>query len=98
MSLQALMALLGHVTPEMTLCYASLASYTVRSAYDAAMAKTRTKQQLLVAKRGGSFVPSVSTGSTPRCSRPASHTGTAPDSQRRELAPTPTSANSATTL
>lgn len=57
MSLQALMALLGHVTPEMTLRYASLASDTVRAAYDAAMAKTRTKQHLLVAKRGGSFVP-----------------------------------------
>lgn len=57
MSLQALMALLGHVTPEMTLRYASLASDTVRSAYDAAIAKTRTKQHLLVAGRGGVFVP-----------------------------------------
>ena len=57
MSLQALMALLGHVTPEMTMRYASLASETVRSAYEAAMAKTRTKKQLLVAGRGGTFVP-----------------------------------------
>jgi len=57
MSLQALMALLGHVTPEMTLRYASLASETVRAAYDAAMAKTRTKQHLLVAGAGGAFVP-----------------------------------------
>ena len=57
MSLQALMALLGHVTPEMTLRYASLASDTVRAAYDAAMAKTRTKQTLLVAGGGGTFVP-----------------------------------------
>ena len=57
MSLQALMALLGHVTPEMTLRYASLASETVRAAYDAAIAKTRTKQRLLVAGRGGTFVP-----------------------------------------
>ena len=46
-----------HVTPEMTMRYASLASETVRSAYEAAMAKTRTKQQLLVAGRGGAFVP-----------------------------------------
>ncbi len=51
------MAVLGHVTPEMTLRYASLASETVRSAYEAAMAKTRTKQHLLVAGRGGTFVP-----------------------------------------
>ncbi|MFN2504361.1 MAG: tyrosine-type recombinase/integrase [Acidimicrobiales bacterium] len=57
MSLQALMALLGHVTPEMTLRYASLASDTVRGAYDAAMAKTRTKRHLLVAGVGGTFVP-----------------------------------------
>jgi len=41
MSLQALMALLGHVTPEMTLRYGSLADGTVRGAYDAAMAKLR---------------------------------------------------------
>lgn len=42
MNMQALMALLGHVTPEMTLRYASLASPTVRGAYDAAMAKVRS--------------------------------------------------------
>ncbi len=46
MSMQALMALLGHVTPEMTLRYASLASPTIRSAYDTAMAKVRSRQQL----------------------------------------------------
>jgi integrase len=58
MSLQALMALLGHVTPEMTLRYAHLASDTVRSAYDAAMAKARTRQSpLLVASPRGTFVP-----------------------------------------
>ena len=57
MSLQALMALLGHVTPEMTLRYASLASDTVRDAYDAAMARSRTKKHLLVAGMGGAFVP-----------------------------------------
>jgi integrase len=57
MSLQALMALLGHVTPEMTMRYANLASDTVRDAYDAAMARTRTKKHLLVAGVGGAFVP-----------------------------------------
>ncbi|HEY5014550.1 MAG TPA: tyrosine-type recombinase/integrase [Acidimicrobiia bacterium] len=56
MSLQALMALLGHVTPEMTLRYASLASDTVRDAYDAAMAKV-SKKQHLVASSPGRFVP-----------------------------------------
>ena len=42
MSLQGLMALLGHVTPEMTLRYAALASPTLRAAYDEAMGKVRT--------------------------------------------------------
>lgn len=40
MSLQALTALLGHVSAEMTLRYASLASPTVRAAYDQAMNKS----------------------------------------------------------
>ncbi|MGH8975623.1 MAG: tyrosine-type recombinase/integrase, partial [Acidimicrobiia bacterium] len=39
MSLQGLMALLGHRTPEMTLRYATLASPTLRTAYDTAMGK-----------------------------------------------------------
>lgn len=46
MSLQALMALLGHVSAEMTLRYASLASPTVHAAYQQAMAKVRTYQPL----------------------------------------------------
>ena len=41
MSLQALMAILGHVTPEMTLRYATLASPTLRAAYDQAIGKVR---------------------------------------------------------
>lgn len=56
MSLQALMALLGHVTPEMTLRYASLASDTVRDAYDSAMTKVRKKQRF-VASSTGRFAP-----------------------------------------
>ena len=44
--LPALMALMGHVTPEMTLRYAKLASPTIRSAYQAAMGKVRTGQLL----------------------------------------------------
>jgi site-specific recombinase XerD len=41
MSIEALMAVLGHVTPEMTLQYAQLASDTIRDAYNTAMDKTR---------------------------------------------------------
>lgn len=56
MSLQALMALLGHVSPEMTLRYAHLASDTIRTAYDAAMVKAHARQPNLVADRRGSVV------------------------------------------
>ncbi|GAB3864153.1 hypothetical protein GCM10028801_32980 [Nocardioides maradonensis] len=55
MSLQALMALLGHVTPEMTLRYATLASPTLRSAYDEAMGKMR--RQLTLTPVGRPIVP-----------------------------------------
>ncbi len=50
MSLQALMAVLGHVTPEMTLRYATLASPTLRIAYDEAIGKAR--RQLPIAPAG----------------------------------------------
>ncbi len=52
MSLPALMALLGHVTPEMTLRYAQIASPTVRAAYDTAMSKVRARRPLLVIPAG----------------------------------------------
>jgi len=51
MSLQALMALLGHVTAEMTLRYAALASPTIRAAYDTAMGKVRRSLPLVPAGR-----------------------------------------------
>ena len=51
MSLQALMALLGHVTPEMTLRYARLASPTLRAAYDEAMTKARRRLPVVAAGR-----------------------------------------------
>lgn len=57
MSLQALMALLGHVTAEMTLRYASLASPTVRAAYEQAMAKARTRQALPIVIGDRTAVP-----------------------------------------
>jgi hypothetical protein len=41
MSLHALMALLGHRSPEMTIRYARLASPTLRTAYDQAIGKMR---------------------------------------------------------
>jgi integrase len=52
MSLQALMALMGHVSAEMTLRYASLASPTVRAAYEAAMTKVHARQPLFVVATG----------------------------------------------
>jgi site-specific recombinase XerD len=51
MSLQALMVLLGHVTPEMTLRYATLASPTLRASYDEAMIKARRRLPLVTAGR-----------------------------------------------
>jgi site-specific recombinase XerD len=55
MSLQALMALLGHVTPEMTIRYATLASPTLRDAYDQAMGIMR--RQLTLTPVGRPIVP-----------------------------------------
>ena len=57
MSLQALMALLGHVSTEMTLRYASLAAPTVRAAYEEAMSKARTRLTLTIAPVGKPLVP-----------------------------------------
>jgi integrase len=51
MSLQALMALLGHVTPQMTIRYATLASPTLRAAYDEAMGKMRRQFTLTPADK-----------------------------------------------
>ncbi len=48
MSLPALMALLGHVTPEITLRYAKVASPTIRDAYDTAMTKVRGRRPIYV--------------------------------------------------
>jgi integrase len=50
--LPALMALMGHVTPEMTLRYAKLASPTIRSAYQTAMNKIRAGQLLPITAVG----------------------------------------------
>jgi len=57
MSLQALMALMGHVSAEMTLRYAALASPTVRAAYETAMTKVRARQSLFVRPAGQRAAP-----------------------------------------
>jgi integrase len=56
-ALPALMALMGHVTPEMTLRYAKLASPTVRAAYQAAMDKIRLRQPLPLLVGSRALVP-----------------------------------------
>lgn len=56
MSIEALMAVLGHVTPEMTLRYAHLASGSIRDAYDTAIGKARPSTRF-VAGPTGQFVP-----------------------------------------
>ncbi len=53
--LPALMALMGHVTPEMTLRYAKLASPTIRSAY----------QTAIDTARAGQLLPLVAVGAAP---------------------------------
>jgi integrase len=55
-SLPALMALMGHVTPEMTLRYAKLASPAIRAAYQDAMDKIRARQPLPIVAIGGAPV------------------------------------------
>ena len=55
MSLQALMALLGHVTPQMTIRYATLASPTLRNAYDQAIGKMR--RQFTLTPAGKPIIP-----------------------------------------
>ena len=57
MSLQALMALLGHVSTEMTLRYAALAAPAVRTAYEEAMSKARTRLTLAIAPVGQPIIP-----------------------------------------
>ncbi len=58
MSLPALMSLMGHVSPEMTLRYARLASPTVRTAYEAAMGKVRARTALVIRPGRTTAVPS----------------------------------------
>jgi site-specific recombinase XerD len=52
MSIEALMAVLGHVTPEMTLRYAHLAADTIRTAYDTAIARTPASTRFIAGPTG----------------------------------------------
>ena len=54
MNLPALMALLGHVTPEMTLRYAKLSSPTIRDAYTTAMTKVKGRRPIFTIPAGRS--------------------------------------------
>jgi site-specific recombinase XerD len=56
-SLPALMALLGHVSPEMTLRYAKLANPTIRAAYHAALDKARLARALPLAGANQATIP-----------------------------------------
>src|SRR5690348_6497463 len=57
MSLQALMALLGHVSTAMTLRYAALAAPAVRIAHAEAMSKARARLALAIAPVGQPIIP-----------------------------------------
>jgi integrase len=57
MSLQALMTLLGHRSPEMTIRYARLASPTLKSAYDQAAGKIA--RRIPIAVTGGTAAPNT---------------------------------------
>ena len=83
MSLQALMTLLGHSSPEMTIRYAQLASPTLRSRLRPG---DRQDPPPHPRRPRPAATPSrtTSSGCGPRCSRPASPTATAPATSRTE--------------
>jgi integrase len=94
MSLQALMAVLGHVTPEMTLRYATLASRPC--ALHTTRPSARCARPCPSRPPGSRSCPPRWTGSPPSSSRPAWPTATAPATSPPAPAPTPTSARPAT--
>lgn len=91
------MALLGHVTPEMTLRYAKLASPTLRTAYQQAMDKVRVRQPLPLLVDGRQAVPDrVQWLGSEMLKTRVAH-GYCSRDLVAEACPTPTSASSATT-
>ena len=99
-SLQALMALLGHVSAEMSLRYGRLFDTTVRTEYERAL--TLAKQRLGTLPEGRTTLPlaGITSGAdwkTPPSSSPGWPAGSACAPPRRAPAPTPTSASTART-
>ena len=97
MSLQALMALLGHVSPQMTSRNAALANGTVRGDYDAAMTKLHQRRPLPIIVAGRSVVPDrVALLNSEMIKTRVAH-GYCSRHLAAEPCPTPTSARTATT-
>ena len=97
-SLQALMALLGHVSAEMSLRYGRLFDATVRTEYERAL--DLAKQRLGTLPDGRTALPlaDITNGAnwgTARSSSPGWPAGSACALPRRAPAPTPTSASTA---
>jgi hypothetical protein len=80
--LPALMALMGHVTPEMTLRYAKLDSPTIRAAYQTAMDTLCGRQALPIIAIGGAPV-------IPRPDRMAAHRDAQDPPRPRLVLPSP---------
>ena len=100
-SLQALMALLGHVSAEMSLRYARLFDTTVRAEYERALDLAKGQLGPLPPPSAGrKLIPvtqTTATGVTHRRSRLASPAATACAPPPKAPAPTPTSASTART-
>ena len=102
-SLQALMALLGHASAEMSLRYAHLFDSTVRAEYERALDLAKGRIGAMPHRRAGRASPSpptpaappTTTGATRRPSKHASPAATAYAPPPKEPAPTPTSASTA---
>jgi len=91
------MALMGHVTPEMTLRYAKLATPTIRSAYQAAMDKVRAGQLLpLTASNAAPPIPDKVAWLHAEMLKTQLAHGFCARPKAAGFAPTPISANSAT--
>ena len=99
------MALLGHVSAEMSLRYAHLFDSTVRAEYERALDLAKGRIGAMPTPTGKTRIPvsgaslrqlqTTMTGETPRRSSRASPAATASERPPKAPAPTPTSANTA---
>ncbi|MCL4433867.1 MAG: tyrosine-type recombinase/integrase [Actinobacteria bacterium] len=96
-SLQALMALLGHISATMSLRYGRLFDTTVRAEYERALDLAKARIGPLTLDAFGSRSPGVVTGTMRRRSRHVSPVDTACALQPRDRVPMPTSASTAPT-